>query len=112
MPELLFVRLCVQKARHAMNLLQRRHPLEKIAENVQRGVTEIIGRMQAWKREAVDLPSDSAIPELIEAIHAKPHEIFIPEAEMKFESDWHLGIEDVQAGRPCDVWHHRGQLII
>ena len=86
--------------------------LGESAENVQRGVTEVIGRMQAWKREAVDLPSDSAIPKLIDAIRAKPHEVFIPEAEMKFESDWHLGIEDVQAGRPRDVWHHRGQLII
>ena len=101
----------MQKTRQAMNLLERRHPLEKIAENVQRGVAEIVSGMQTGKCESVNLPNNSAIPKLIEARSAKPHEVFIPEAEMKFETDRHFGIEDVETRRPSGVRHHRWQLV-
>ena len=93
---MLLVRLRVQKTRHAMNLFDRDGILAgDRGGRIERGVPKIVGRMQTRKGQAVDLTGDSTIPEIIESIDTKPHEVFIPEPEMNLEADGHFGIEDV-----------------
>src|SRR5262245_35038797 len=99
-PEFAILGLRMKKAGKTVNLIGTGLGEQKVAKDVERGVTEIIRRIEPWKGKTVERADRAASPELLHARRRQLRALFVPPAEVDLETDGHVGIAEAFARLP------------
>jgi hypothetical protein len=110
-PERVVVSVLVEESRDFVHAVDRRHPLKKMADDVKRGVAEMVERQKCGERDLVDLVDGATLPERFEPLRIETLENFIRETEMNFELNGKFRIEQIAAPFPIRFLRERRNVV-
>src|SRR5215467_8211860 len=106
-PELVIPGLRMKEAGQTVNLIGTSLREQKVANDIERGISQIIHRIEPRKGKTVELAGRAASPELVRARRRQLRALFVPPAEVDLETDGHIGIAEPFARFPVG-WRDKG----